>query len=172
MHRSLPQFSSSQKCAHLWHPPCYGLDENLEAMKECCSVFDLNFSSEIQQNCSLECLDKHNECCYLDCYLIRSGIYDRTWFNQTAIENSVTRRGSVTQEDLENHRNSSHSCIVRWPLNDQICGVKRAVIEHLRCVMMQNYLNCPTVQKDEKCMALGEILESCEFKTTTTDDSE
>ena len=137
-------------------------------MKECCDIFGLTFTSEVRRFCAMHCLsDESDDCCFLQCYFNQSGIYSDSDHSTDSVEIAMTKNKSVSEIDQKIFYRNKNSCRHERYAREWICEIPSSLLEWLQCISMKNYLECPKVQVDEKCKALGSVLNPCQLITTT-----
>lgn len=156
------------KDSHIWDPQCQGLLEQFEEMKECCEIFSLTFTPEVRRFCAMYCLsDESDDCCFLQCYFNQSGIYNGFGHRSDSVEIAMTNNKTASEVEQKIFYRNKNECIQDRYAREYICEIPNSLLEWLQCISMRNYLECPKVQTDEKCKALGSVFNPCQALPTT-----
>jgi hypothetical protein len=107
-------------------------------------------------------------CCYDECFVEKSEILINGEINKENLLLSITKGGSVSEEEQIVVKKSMVTCEdkLKRMAKQKTCKIGDNIFNFVQCVLTQNYLNCPNVTENEECKSLGTVLSKCKPITT------
>jgi hypothetical protein len=118
----------------------------------------------------MECLsDEGDTCCFDECFAMKSGIYYEEVFNASGVLNSITRDGTIGEEEIAVVKKSIATCEKKIKNSTgETCEIPLYVYAFTQCVFSENYKNCPSVKESLQCLEIGKLLTKCDKATIGT----
>lgn len=171
------------KHCNYFYPQCDGIKKDLTEMIRCCESFEFSLSPEVIGACAKECLaGKSDECCYVECQMNHTGIYDLNTeqFNKTAFEMLIFYNKNLSTIEMNNVRDSLYGrhCMLEFQVQTGLrrwhCEFPEIALRYIRCILKMIFLRCPNVVDEtpkkgyEMCKKFGNLFYPCNETETDT----
>lgn len=155
-------------------------------MIKCCPAFEFPLSPQVISACAKICLaGKSDECCYVECQLNLTGIFnaEEQAYNSKALIQTLTHGKNLSKRDNSiviltiNEKSCISDSFVISGLEEWLCEFPEDLLLRIRCKLKIIYQKClddmkknePTNPKIEKCSEYYNIyLETCNHTESDT----